>query len=137
MRVTGRLIIPRMKPVNMAKAGAGGALAVAITGALAGCGGFSVDSMNPWSGPVERGRTLPADATVYSCSNARELVVRQPAGSRSVMIVFREREFRLDQAPADPARYTNGSTTLQANGGEVSLEEEGKVTYANCRRAAG
>jgi membrane-bound inhibitor of C-type lysozyme len=51
--------------------------------------------------------------------------------------VFQEREFRLDQAPsASGARFTNGSTTLQSQGDQVSLEEEGAVTYSNCRKAA-
>ena len=53
------------------------------------------------------------------------------------MIIFREREFRLDQAPSAPGRYSNGSTTLQSKGELVSLEEEGTTTYSNCRKPTG
>ena len=123
-----------MKFIHFAKTGLGTVLAATLTG----CGGFSVGSLNPWSGPVERTRTVPADATEYACDAAKRLVVRQLPGSNAVMIVFREREFRLDQAPsASGTRYTNGSTTLQSQGDQVSLEEEGAVTYSNCRKAAG
>jgi membrane-bound inhibitor of C-type lysozyme len=123
-----------MKLFDVAKSGFGTALAAA----LAGCGGFGFGSLNPWSGPVERTRTVPADATEYACDAAKRLVVRQLPGANAVMIVFREREFRLDQAPsASGARFTNGSTTFQVQGDRVSLEEEGTVTYLNCRKAAG
>lgn len=123
-----------MKFIRFAKTGSGAVLAAS----LAGCGGFSVGSLNPWSGPVERVRTTPADATEYACDAAKRLVVRNLAGGNAVMIVFREREFRLDQAPsASGTRYTNGSTILQSQGDQVSLEEEGAVTYSNCRKAAG
>jgi len=112
-----------------------------LAASLAGCGGFSVGKLNPWSGPVERVSTTPAGATAYACDAAKRLVVRNLAGSNAVMIVFREREFRLDQAPSASStsgtRYTNGSTNLQLQGDQVSLEEEGAVTYSNCRKAAG
>ena len=114
------------------------AFAVVLAASLAGCGSFSLGSLNPWRGPAERVRTTPADATEYACDAAKRLVVRQLPGGTAVMIVFREREFRLDQAPsASGTRYTNGSTTLQAQGDLVSLEEEGAVTFSNCRKNAG
>ncbi len=114
-----------------------GAVGAALLAGLTGCGGFSLGSLNPWSGPAERSRMAPADATVYACSDAKQLVVRYLPGSPSVMIVFREREFRLDQAAAEPGRYTNGSTTLVSKGNEASLEEDGKQTYTNCRKPTG
>jgi len=123
-----------MKFIRFAPSGFG----VVLAASLAGCGGFSLGSLNPWSGPVERARTLPADATEYACDDAKRLVVRHLAGGNAVMIVFREREFRLDQAPsASGTRYSNGSTILQSQGDQVSLEEEGAVTHSNCRKAAG
>jgi len=123
-----------MKFIHFAQSGFG----VVLAASLAGCGGFSLGSLNPWSGPVERSRTLPADATEYACDDAKRLVVRHLAGGNAVMIVFREREFRLDQAPSvSGTRYTNGSTILQSQGDQVSLEEEGAVTHSNCRKAAG
>jgi YD repeat-containing protein len=123
-----------MKFIHFAQSGFG----VVLAASLAGCGGFSLGSLNPWSGPVERARTLPADATEYACDDAKRLVVRHLAGGNAVMIVFREREFRLDPAPPGAgARFTNGSTTIQLQGDRVFLEEEGAVTYSNCRKAAG
>jgi membrane-bound inhibitor of C-type lysozyme len=127
-----------MKFIHFAKTGLG----IVLAASLAGCGGFnfSFDSLNPWRGPVERARTTPADATEYACEGAKRLVVRHLPGGNAVMIVFQEREFRLDQAPSasstSGARFTNGSTTLQSQGDQVSLEEEGAVTYSNCRKAA-
>lgn len=113
-------------------------MGVVLLAGLAGCGSFSLGGLNPWaSGPAERARTDPADATVYACSDAKRLVVRYLPGSSSVMIIFREREFRLDQAPSAPERYSNGSTTLLAKGESVFLEEEGTTTYSNCRKPAG
>lgn len=122
-----------MKSIHCAKTGFG----VVLAASLAGCGGFSLGNLNPWGGPVERTATIPADATEYACDGGRRLVVRHLEGIKAVMIVFRERQFRLDQASsAAGARYSNGSTTLQWNGDQASLEEEGAVTYANCRKAA-
>ena len=121
-----------MKFIHFAQSGFG----VVLAASLAGCGGFSLGSLNPWSGPVERARTLPADATEYACDGGKRLVVRQLPGA--VMIMFPEREFRLDQAPsASGSRFSNGSTTLQSQGDRVFLEEEGAATYSNCRKAAG
>jgi membrane-bound inhibitor of C-type lysozyme len=116
------------------------ACVVGLAASLAGCGGFSMSSLNPWSWgmPVERAQTLPSDATAYNCDGGKQLVVRYlSGGEKSVMIVFPEREFRLDAAPsASGARYTNGSTTLDSKGNEAMLEESGSVTYANCKQAA-
>lgn len=113
-------------------------LGVVLAATLAGCGGanFSISSLNPWSGPVERGRVVPAGATEYACDGGKRLVVQPLSGA--VMIMFPERDFRLDQAPSAPgARYTNGSTTLLLTGDQVSLEEQGTVTYKACRKASG
>jgi len=122
------LIIQRMKFTTLGYKCLGAVLAAS----LAGCGGFSLGSLNPWSGPVERGRMVPADATEYACDGGKRLVVQRLPGA--VMIMFPERDFRLDQAAAG-ARYTNGSTTLLLNGDQVSLEEEGVVTFTACRKA--
>jgi len=111
---------------------------VMIAASLAGCGSLSVDSLNPWSGPVEHARTAPPDATVFACDSDKRLVVRYLSNPKAVMIVFPEREFRLDPvASGAGARYTNGVTTLQSTGDMVSLEEAGTTTYSNCRKAAG
>lgn len=122
-----------MNSTKRANLGAGAVLAAL----LAGCSSLGVDSLNPWSGPVERSRAVPADATVYACDSDRRLVVRYLSNPGAAIIVFMEREFRLDPAPsAAGARYTNGVTTLHSTGDRVSLDEAGTTTYTNCRRAA-
>jgi membrane-bound inhibitor of C-type lysozyme len=132
---TTKLIILRMN--TFANAGCG----VALVTALAGCGSFNIGSfsignLNPWSGPVERVQSAPVDATTYTCEGGKRLVVRYLSADKTVMIVFPEREFRLDAAPGG-ANYTNGGTTLTAQGDEVALEEAGAKTYTSCKKAAG
>ena len=123
-----------MKLMKWARSGVG----VTIAASLAGCGSLSMDSLNPWSDPVERARMDPVDATVYACDGDQRLVVRYLSSPKAAMIVFNEREFRLDPVPAaQGARYTNGVTTLQSAGDTVSLEEAGTTTYSNCRKAVG
>jgi len=113
----------------------------ALVAPLGGCGSFNWSMLNPlswWSGPpAERAQTLPSDATAYACDGAKKLVVRYLSGEKSVMIVFPEREFRLDQtASGSGIRYTNGTTTLSSKDDDVTLEESGSVTFANCRKTA-
>ncbi len=116
---------------GLAKTGCG----IALAAALGGCGGFSLGSLNPWGGTVEHVRSVPADATTYACEGGKRLVVRYLAADKTVMIVFPEREFRLDATPA--GGYSNGSTTLTAQGDAAALEEAGAKTYTNCKKAAG
>jgi len=123
----------RMNPIDFAKTSV-----VLLAALLAGCGGFSLERLNPWAGPTERLQSLPSDATAYACDGGKRLVVRYLSGGNSVMIVFPEREFRLDSAPsASGTRYTNGTDTLDAKGDEATFEEAGATTYSNCRKAAG
>jgi membrane-bound inhibitor of C-type lysozyme len=128
-----------MKAIPIAKAG----FCAVLAASLAGCGGFnfSIASLNPWGGSTEQVRRLPADATEYACDGGKRLIVRYLTGPDAAMIVFRERQFRLDPAPtaasSSGARYTNGSTTLLSSGEQVSLEEEGAMTYTACRKASG
>lgn len=122
-----------MNTIGYAKAGCG----VALAAALGGCGGFSLGSLNPWSGAVERVQAAPADATTYVCEGGKRLVVRYLAADKTVMIVFPEREFRLDATPAPAGSYSNGRTTLTAQGDAVALEEAGAKTYTNCKKTAG
>lgn len=106
--------------------------------ALGGCGGFSLGSLNPWSGTAEQVRSAPADATTYACEGGKHLVVRYLSADKTAMIVFPEREFRLDETPAPAGtRYSNGRTTLTAQGDEAALEEAGAKTYTNCKKTAG
>lgn len=102
------------------------ALAAAL---LAGCG-----SWNPWSGPTEQA-VIPRDATIYKCDGGRQLLVRYVDGGKSAMVLFTDREFRLDQVPAaSGVKYSNGRTDLYTKGDEAFLEEGGQRLYANCTR---
>jgi membrane-bound inhibitor of C-type lysozyme len=98
---------------------------------LSGC-----ESLNWWSGPVEQTR-LPRDATIYQCEANKKFAVRYDNERNSAMIIFPEREFRLDRVgnPAD-ARYSNGRTTLQVNGDQAKLDEGGTALYDNCKKTS-
>jgi membrane-bound inhibitor of C-type lysozyme len=85
-----------------------------------------------WFGSSERPR-YPPDATVYKCDGGKELVVRYVDNGKSAMIVYPEREFRLDSVPgASGVRYTNGRTTLLTKGENAVLEEGGQNLFAEC-----
>ena len=104
-------------------------IAVTLCFGLTGC-----ESLNWWSGPAEQSR-IPRDATLYQCDAGKRLVVRYEDSGKSAMIIFPEREFRLDQvAGASGARYSNGRTTLHNKGEEATLEEGGTATYDNCKK---
>jgi membrane-bound inhibitor of C-type lysozyme len=76
----------------------------------------------------------PADATVYKCDAEKELVVQYLAGGKSAMVMYPERDFRLDQvSTASGASYSNGRTTLHTKGAEAFLEEGGQTLFANCK----
>ncbi len=80
----------------------------------------------------------PADAIVYKCDADKELVVQYLEDGKSAMVMYPERDFRLDQEPAaSGVRYSNGRTTLHTKGPEAFLEEGGQTLFANCKRAAG
>jgi membrane-bound inhibitor of C-type lysozyme len=107
-------------------------LAVAAAAAtLAGCSswwpfGSSPSPDRPW---------YPADASVYKCEANKTLVVRYLEGGKAAMVMFPDREFRLDQVrSASGVAYSNGRTDLRTKGDEVQLEEGGNAQYANCKR---
>jgi membrane-bound inhibitor of C-type lysozyme len=88
-------------------------------------------SLWPWSVPEPQAPRLPADTRVYSCDGNKRLMFRPVNDSKSMMLMFPEREFRLDRGAA--GQYTNGHTTLTVTGDEARLEEAGSVTLVNCR----
>jgi membrane-bound inhibitor of C-type lysozyme len=101
----------------------------AVALALVGCTSWWPGSR----GPAEQAR-YPADARIYQCDAGRQLVVRYLDGGKSAMVMYPEREFRLDQVPAaSGARYSNTRTTLHTKGDEAFVEEDGKTVFANCR----
>jgi membrane-bound inhibitor of C-type lysozyme len=100
---------------------------------LAGCGG---GSWNPWAGPQEERITLPADVVTFQCDAGKRLLVRMPAGGKSVTVMLPERQFRLDPVSGDGGQVSNGRTTLVARGDTAQLEEDGKTLFAGCKSAA-
>jgi membrane-bound inhibitor of C-type lysozyme len=110
----------------------GSVLALIVGAAAAGCSswwpfGSSPSPDRPW---------YPADATVYKCDGNKMLVVRYLEGGKAAMVMFPEREFRLEAIrAASGVSYSNGRTELRTQGEEAQLEEDGKRLFENCKRA--
>jgi len=108
-----------------------------VTSVLLGaCGTERFTRLAFWTNePTEQQSPRLAGATQYTCDGNKRLAVRYGAAGQPVMVIFPEREFRLDPAPsASGIRYTNGSTLLMSKGDEASLEEAGKPVLTNCKR---
>ena len=103
---------------------------------LAGCGGMDVGRWLPSWGersPSEAPRTPPG-AKAYACDAGKRLLVRFAADNRYAMIIFPEREFRLDaDASAPGAKFSNGRTVLTVRGDEAALEDAGTAIFSKCR----
>jgi membrane-bound inhibitor of C-type lysozyme len=103
----------------------------AVAAALAGCSswwpfGSSSSPDRPW---------YPSDASVYKCEGNKTLVVRYLDGGRAAMVMFPDREFRLNQVPAaSGVKYSNGRTDLHTQGDEALLEESGNRLFSGCTR---
>jgi membrane-bound inhibitor of C-type lysozyme len=104
------------------------ALALLATGACSTLG-------NLWTGGPRELPRVRDDAAAMSCEAGKTLLVRMEPGGKSAWIILPEREFRLDlvQGAAD-TRYSNGRTTLVVQGDQVSVEEGGVPSFANCRK---
>lgn len=100
--------------------------AAAAVAMSAGCGSWS-----PWRGPTEQSR-IPRDATVYQCAAGKVLGVRVEEGGKSAMVIFPEREFRLERL--DENRYGNGRTVLQLDAQQAWIDDDGKRLYDACKR---
>ena len=102
---------------------------LSIVTVLAGCG-----AMNWWSGPQEQSR-IPRDATLYQCEGGKQLGLRFDEGGKSIMVIFPEREFRLNQVEGPTgSRYSNGRTTLSLSGDEAALSGGDVAGYASCKK---
>lgn len=107
----------------------------ALIATLAGCGSVSMPRLSFWNNePTELKSPRLVGATLYACEGGKQLAVRHGAAGQAVMVIFPEREFRLDPAPGAAGRYTNGRTTLTVEGNEASLNEAGSSVLANCKR---
>lgn len=109
-----------------------GIAAVAATMLLAGCAG---GRWWPWGegsgGEVPR---IAPGAKSYACDAGKKLIVRYGAENKYAMIIFPEREFRLDaETSAAGTKFSNGRTVLSTSGDEATLEEGGTVIFAKCR----
>lgn len=108
-----------------------------IASALLGaCGAERFTRLAFWTNePTEQQSPRLAGATQYTCDGNKRLAVRYGTAGQPVMVIFPEREFRLDPVPSGSGiRYTNGSTLLLSKGDEASLEEAGKPVLTNCKR---
>jgi membrane-bound inhibitor of C-type lysozyme len=104
---------------------------VLVTTLVAGCSWFRSGSDTGSAPP------LPSDAVAYQCDQGKQLVVRYPAGAKYAVVMFPDREFRLDQTVSGSGvRYSNGRTTLHSKGDEAFLEEGTTTTFANCKQVA-
>ena len=105
------------------------AIFLTTAGLLAGCAGWP--GMVSYDADVPR---IPRDAKIYACDGGKRLVVLYAEGGKSAMIIYPDREFRLDSLPAGSGvKYGNGRTTLSAKGDEAMLEEEGATLFAGCK----
>ncbi|MCZ7563238.1 MAG: MliC family protein [Burkholderiales bacterium] len=89
----------------------------------------------PWGGSSGEVPRVPPGATAYKCDGGKELFVRYLEGGKSAMIVFPEREFRLDRVGDAGGRYSNGRTTLTLDGGAATLQDGSAATHTNCKPA--
>lgn len=98
---------------------------------LPGCSSWS---WWPWGDSGGDVPSVPPGATAYKCDGGKELYVRYLDGGKSAMVIFPEREFRLDAVrTGSGARYSNGHTSLATKGSEAMLEEGSSVAYSNCK----
>ncbi len=120
----------RRKVVSQRFAGIAAAIVVAAT-LLGGCTG---GRWWPWGdgsgGEVPR---IAPGAKSYACDAGKKLIVRYGPENKYAMIIFPEREFRLDaDASGAGTKFSNGRTVLSTNGDEARLEEAGTVLFAKC-----
>ncbi len=103
---------------------------------LGGCGMEKITRMGFWTNePVEQKSPRLVGATQYTCDDNKRLAVRFGAAGQPAMVIFPEREFRLDPVKDAAGRYTNGRNTLVVEGESASLDEGGTPVLANCKRA--
>ncbi len=104
---------------------------------LSACGGINFGRLSFWTNePAEQQSPRLVGATQYACEGNKRLAVRFGAAGQPVMVIFPEREFRLDPQPAGAGtRHSNGTTTLLTQGDEATLEEGGQPVLTGCKRA--
>ena len=105
------------------------------SGLVAGCGAEKFVRLGFWTNePTEQQSPRLVGATQYTCDGNKRLAVRFAAAGQPAMVIFPEREFRLDPVKEAAGRYTNGRSTLVVEGESASLDEGGTPVLANCKR---
>jgi hypothetical protein len=107
--------------------------ALALSAALvSGCSG----SWLPWArSDEEQPKRLPQGAVELGCAQGKKLVLRYAPDGKSVWVFFPDREFRLDRvATSASERYSNGASTLVAEGDALAFDDEGARQYSDCKR---
>ena len=103
---------------------------------LAGCSKDRLTKLVTWSSePIDQSAQRLAGTTQYECDGSKRLAVRFGAANQPVMMVFPDREFRLDPVAGSPGRYTNTRSTLVVQGDYVTYDEPGLAPLTNCKRA--
>jgi hypothetical protein len=104
-----------------------------LLASLAGCGGFSMDSLNPFSsGEAPERDRRPANSTEYRCAEGKVFYVRNLDGG-AVWLMAPDRDIRLERQ-AD-GRYGTGRVSLDLSGAEATLTDPPAV-FSGCKRAA-
>ena len=104
---------------------------------IAGCSTDRMKKLMTWSNePIDQSSQRLAGTTQYECDGARRLAVRFGAANQPVMMVFPDREFRLDPVAGSPGRYSNTRSTFIVQGDTVTYEEPGTQPLTNCKRPA-
>ena len=98
---------------------------------LAGCGGFSLDSLNPFDSEVAEKSRKPANSIEYRCADGKAFYVRNLEGG-AVWLMAPDRDIRLERQ-AD-GRYGIGRVALDISGAEATLTDPPTV-FSACKRA--
>ena len=88
-------------------------------------------------GAKERSR-VPVNATEFQCDGGKRFYLRYLDNGGSAWVMLPERQFRLDKVvSAQGARYSNGTSTLEVNGTEASLDDGPANSLAGCKSGSG
>ena len=110
---------------------------IAAASLLAGCSGDRLTKLMTWSSePIDQSSQRLAGTTQYECDGSKRLAVRFGAAGQPVMMVFPDREFRLDPVAGSAGRYSNTRSTLIVQGDTVAYDEPGLAPLTNCKRPA-
>jgi hypothetical protein len=105
-----------------------GLIAVFVAGVLSGCSGWWPGRSD---GPIPE--RLPAGVVDHTCAGNKRLLVRFEPDGKAAWVYFPDRQFRLDRV-GSADRYSNGGTSLTVSGESLSLDEDSRRTFDDCKR---